>query len=113
VNLRSKLAIAFAGVGAAAAILVGVFSYQAASQRIDAELDRSLLTTSAEVAAGATQVLAPSPVTRGPDDDDHDETQPMPKSRRRSSWARWPSTPPSASGAGRDAPSASPPTPRR
>jgi two-component system sensor histidine kinase MprB len=77
VNLRSKLAIAFAGVGAAAAILVGVFSYQAASQRIDAELDRSLLTTSAEVAAGATQVLAPSPVTRGPDDDDHDEAQPM------------------------------------
>ncbi|MEU4524699.1 HAMP domain-containing sensor histidine kinase [Amycolatopsis sp. NPDC024027] len=76
-NLRSKLAIAFAGVGASAAILVGVFSYQAASQRIDAELDRSLLTTSAEVAAGATQVLAPSPVTRGPDDDDHDEAQPM------------------------------------
>ena len=76
-NLRSKLAIAFAGVGAAAAILVGVFSYQAASQRISAELDRSLLTTSAEVAAGATQVLAPSPVTRGPDDDDHDEAQPM------------------------------------
>jgi two-component system sensor histidine kinase MprB len=77
VNLRSKLSIAFAGVGAAAAILVGVFSYQAASQRIGAELDRSLLTTSAEVAAGATQVLAPSPVTRGPDDDDHDEAQPM------------------------------------
>ncbi len=76
-NLRSKLAIAFASVGAAAAILVGVFSYQAASQRIHAELDRSLLTTSAEVAAGATQVLAPSPVTRGPDDDDHDEAQPM------------------------------------
>ena len=76
-NLRSKLAIAFAGVGAAAAILVGVFSYQAASQRINAELDRSLLTTSAEVAAGATQILAPSPVTRGPDDDDHDEAQPM------------------------------------
>ena len=76
-NLRSKLAVAFAGVGAAVAILVGVFSYQAASQRINAELDRSLLTTSAEIAAGATQVLAPSPVTRGPDDDDHDEAQSM------------------------------------
>ncbi|WP_410574747.1 ATP-binding protein [Amycolatopsis sp. cmx-4-61] len=76
-NLRSKLAIAFAGVGAAAAILVGVFSYQAASERISAELDRSLLTTSAEVAAGATQVLASNPVLRGPDDDDHDEAQPM------------------------------------
>ncbi|WP_199199055.1 hypothetical protein [Amycolatopsis sp. CA-128772] len=54
-----------------------MFSYQAASQRINAELDRSLLTTLAEVAAGATQILAPSPVTPGPDDDDHDEAQPM------------------------------------
>lgn len=76
-NLRSKLAIAFGGVGAAVAILVGVFSYQTASRRINDELDRSLLTTSAEIAAGATQVLAPSPVTRGPNDDDHDEAQPM------------------------------------
>ena len=76
-NLRSKLAIAFAGVGAAAAVLVGVFSYQTASTRIDAELDRSLLTTSAELAAGATQVLAPNPFTSGPHDNDHDEAQPM------------------------------------
>ncbi|GHF31811.1 two-component system sensor histidine kinase MprB [Amycolatopsis bartoniae] len=76
-NLRSKLAIAFAAVGAAAAILVGVFSYQAASQRIDAELDRSLLTTSSDVAAGATQLLAPHPVLLGPEDNDHDEAQPM------------------------------------
>ncbi|MEV6904924.1 sensor histidine kinase, partial [Amycolatopsis sp. NPDC051372] len=60
-NLRSKLVIAFAGVGAAASVLVGVFSYQTASQRISDELDRSLLTTSAEIQAGATQVLAPSP----------------------------------------------------
>ncbi len=76
-NLRSKLAIAFAGVGAAAAVLVGVFSYQAASRRIDADLDRSLLTTSAEVAAGATQVLDPSPITRGPEGDSHNQAQPM------------------------------------
>ncbi|WP_326834978.1 HAMP domain-containing sensor histidine kinase [Amycolatopsis rhabdoformis] len=76
-NLRSTLAIAFAGVGAAASVLVGVFSYQTASQRISDELDRSLLTTSAEVQAGAEQVLAPSPFTRGPHDDDHDESQPM------------------------------------
>jgi two-component system sensor histidine kinase MprB len=76
-NLRSKLAVAFAGVGAAVAILVGVFSYQTASQRIGNELDRSLLTMSAQIAAGATQVLAPSPVATGPDDSDHDEAQPM------------------------------------
>ncbi|MEU4669691.1 HAMP domain-containing sensor histidine kinase [Amycolatopsis sp. NPDC023774] len=76
-NLRGKLVIAFAAVGAAASVLVGVFSYQTASQRISAELDRSLLTTSAEIQAGATQVLAPSPFTSGPKDNDHDEAQPM------------------------------------
>ena len=76
-NLRGKLAVAFAGVGAAAAVLVGVFSYQAASGRIGAELDRSLLTTAAEIAAGATQVLDPSPITRGPVGDGHHQAQPM------------------------------------
>jgi two-component system sensor histidine kinase MprB len=77
VNLRSKLAVAFAGVGAAASVLVGVFSYQTASQRISDELDRSLLTTSAQIQAGAAQILAPGPVTHGHHDDDHDEAQPM------------------------------------
>jgi two-component system sensor histidine kinase MprB len=76
-SLRSRLAIAFAAVGAIAAILVGVFSYQTASQRISDELDRSLLTTSGEVGAGAVEVLAPNPATRGPNDSDHDEAQPM------------------------------------
>jgi two-component system sensor histidine kinase MprB len=76
-NLRSKLAVAFAGVGAATAVLVGVFSYQTASQQISAELDRSLLTTSSEIAAGATQVLAPAAGVKGPDVDNHDEARPM------------------------------------
>jgi two-component system sensor histidine kinase MprB len=77
VNLRGRLVIAFAAVGGGAAILVGVLSYQTASQRIDSELDRSLLTSASEVSAGATQVLAPSELTRGPQDNDHDEAQPM------------------------------------
>ncbi|WP_020658588.1 HAMP domain-containing sensor histidine kinase [Amycolatopsis benzoatilytica] len=76
-NLRGKLAVAFAVVGGAAAILVGVLGYQTSSHRIRAELDRSLLNTAAQVAAGGVQVLAPSPITRGPGDDDHDEAQPM------------------------------------
>jgi two-component system sensor histidine kinase MprB len=77
-NLRSKLAVAFAAVGAIVAILVGVFSYQTASQRINDELDRSLRATSAEIVAGATQVLAPNPAMRAPHDNDHhDESQPM------------------------------------
>ncbi|MGV9296360.1 HAMP domain-containing sensor histidine kinase [Amycolatopsis sp. NPDC003676] len=76
-NLRGKLAIAFAAVGGGAAILVGVLGYHTASQRISAELDRSLLSTAAQVSAGAVQLLEPSPFTRGPGDDDHDEAQPM------------------------------------
>ncbi|MCU1684050.1 MAG: mprB [Amycolatopsis sp.] len=74
-NLRGKLVIAFGGVGAAAAILVGVFSYQTASQRIGEERDRSLLTTSSEIAAGATQVLAPSAVIKGANGGDHGKAQ--------------------------------------
>jgi len=77
VNLRGKLAVAFAAVGGAAAILVGVLGYQTSSHRISAELDRTLLNTAAQISAGATQLLAPSPLTRGPGDDDHDEAQPM------------------------------------
>ncbi|WP_116206822.1 HAMP domain-containing sensor histidine kinase [Amycolatopsis circi] len=76
-NLRGKLAIAFAAVGGGAAILVGVLGYHTASQRISAELDRSLLSTASQVSAGAVQLLAPNPLTRGPGDDDHDEAQPM------------------------------------
>ncbi|GAA1028451.1 MULTISPECIES: HAMP domain-containing sensor histidine kinase [Amycolatopsis] len=76
-NLRGKLAIAFAAVGGGAAILVGVLGYHTASQRISAELDRSLLSTASQVSAGAVQLLAPSTLTRGPGDDDHDEAQPM------------------------------------
>lgn len=76
-NLRGKLVVVFAAVGAIVAILVGVFSYQTASQRINDQLDRSLLTTSAQIAAGATEVLAPNPALKSRDDADHDEAQPM------------------------------------
>jgi two-component system sensor histidine kinase MprB len=65
VSLRTKFAVAFAAVAAIVAILVGVFSYQTASQRISDELDRSLLNTAGQIAAGATQVVAPDPVNVG------------------------------------------------
>jgi two-component system sensor histidine kinase MprB len=65
VSLRTKFAVAFAAVAAIVAILVGVFSYQTASQRISDEADRSLLNTAAQIAAGATQVVAPNPVNLG------------------------------------------------
>ena len=73
-SLRTKFAVAFAAVAAAVAILVGVTSYQTASQRIGHEVDRSLLHTAEEIAAGATQVVAPSPVNGvRPGDVGHDD----------------------------------------
>ncbi len=75
-NLSARLALAFAAVGAVVAVLVGVFSYQTAADRVHDELDRTLLTTAAEISAGATAVLAPNPAITGPDND-HDEAQPM------------------------------------
>jgi len=76
-NLQTKLAVAFAAVGAVVAILVGVLSYATASDRIGDERDRTLLTTSAEISAGALEVLAPNPLIPDHGDDDHDENQPM------------------------------------
>ncbi|GAA0594961.1 HAMP domain-containing sensor histidine kinase [Kutzneria viridogrisea] len=75
-NLAARLALAFAAVGAVVAILVGVFSYQTASDRIHEELDRTLLTTAAAISTGATAVLAPNPAITGPGND-HDQAQPM------------------------------------
>ncbi|TDP92931.1 HAMP domain-containing sensor histidine kinase [Labedaea rhizosphaerae] len=75
-NLAARLALAFAAVAAVVAGLVGVLSYQTASDRVQDELDRTLLTTAAEVTAGATAVLEPNTAIAGPDDD-HDEAQPM------------------------------------
>src|SRR5206468_2493710 len=74
--LSARLALAFAAVGAMVTVLLGVFSYQTASERIHGELDRTLLATTTAVAAGATAVLAPNPALIGPDND-HDEAQPM------------------------------------
>jgi two-component system sensor histidine kinase MprB len=68
-SLRSRFALAFALVGAVVAGLVGVLSYDAASDRITAEIDRSLASVSAAVVAGQTQVLASTPTIgsdRGP-----------------------------------------------
>jgi two-component system, OmpR family, sensor histidine kinase MprB len=76
VSLSARLALAFAAVGAAVSVLVGVFSYQTASNGIHDELDRALLNTAAEIAAGETSELAPNPAITGPDND-HDQAQPM------------------------------------
>jgi two-component system sensor histidine kinase MprB len=74
VSLGSKFAVAFAAVAAIVAVVVGVFSYQTASQRISNEVDRSLLNTAGQIAAGATQVVAPSPVNGPhPGDIGHDD----------------------------------------
>ncbi|WP_433782614.1 HAMP domain-containing sensor histidine kinase [Actinomycetospora sp. CA-101289] len=59
-SLRSRLALAFAVVAAVVALLVGVLSYRAASDRITDEVDRTLASVSAAVAAGETGVLATS-----------------------------------------------------
>ena len=66
-SLRSRFALAFALVGAVVAALVGVLSYHAASDRIIAEIDRSLTSVTAALAEGGTEVLtSPTP------DDPHD-----------------------------------------
>jgi two-component system sensor histidine kinase MprB len=57
-SLRSRFALAFALVGAVVATLVGVLSYHAASDRITAEVDRSLRSVTAALADDRTEVLA-------------------------------------------------------
>lgn len=56
-SLRTRFAIAFALVAAVVAALVGTLSYRAASERVFAEVDRSLASTTASVQAGQTGVL--------------------------------------------------------
>ena len=63
-SLRSRFALAFALVSAIVAGLVGVLSYEAASDRVHDEIDRSLTSVATAVAGGQTQVLA-SPVAVG------------------------------------------------
>lgn len=70
-SLRSRVALAFALVGAVVSALVGVLSYRAAADRITAETDRSLRSITVALAGGQDQVLAPSVVVerepgRGP-----------------------------------------------
>ncbi|MER5432212.1 HAMP domain-containing sensor histidine kinase [Streptomyces sp. NPDC002588] len=52
-TLRSRLALGFASVGAAVAVLVGALSYRAASDRVLSEIDRTL--RSAAVALAQTE----------------------------------------------------------
>jgi two-component system, OmpR family, sensor histidine kinase MprB len=57
-SLRSRFSLAFALVSAIVAGLVGVLSYSAASDRIGQEIDRTLSSATASVAAGETSVLS-------------------------------------------------------
>ncbi len=73
-NLRTRLALAFALVAAVVATTVGALSYNAAAERTTEEIDRSLRAVTTALAAGGTQVLAAAPETsdlrgpgRGPD----------------------------------------------
>ncbi|MCX4702977.1 HAMP domain-containing histidine kinase [Streptomyces sp. NBC_01352] len=67
-SLRSRFALAFAAVGAVVATVVGVLSYQAASDRVLAETDRSLRSTTVALARAQEQELAlDDAVARAPD----------------------------------------------
>jgi two-component system sensor histidine kinase MprB len=81
VSLGTRLALAFALVGAVVAVLVGALSYRAAADRVTEEIDRTLTSVTAAVAAGQDGVLAspagdggagryPGPGPRGPRHDD-------------------------------------------
>ena len=80
-SLRARFALAFALVAAVVAGLVGLLSYDAASGRVFAEIDRSLETTTLALAGGRDEVLdVPAVPTgrsrrdhRGPDGPGHDD----------------------------------------
>jgi len=67
-SLRSRFALAFALVGAMVAGLVGVLSYDAASERITQQINDTLTSVTTAVANGQDEGLA-SPPTAGRDDD--------------------------------------------
>jgi len=66
-NLGTRFALSFALVGAVVAVLVGALSYRAASDRITAEIDRTLSSVTAALVDGQTSVLDSAP-TGGPRD---------------------------------------------
>jgi len=67
-SLRTRFALSFAAVGAVVAVLVGVLSYHAASDRITAEIDRTLRSATVALALDQDRALALSDaVTQGPD----------------------------------------------
>ncbi len=75
-GLTVQFAVAFALVGAVVSVLVGVLSYRAASDRITAEIDRSLASVTAALADGQTSVLDSVSDSGAPAD-------PGPRGRRR------------------------------
>ncbi|MFJ1971084.1 ATP-binding protein [Streptomyces sp. NPDC087903] len=67
-SLRSRFACSFAAVGAVVAVLVGMLSYRAASDRITAETDRTLRSATVALVRDQDRALALSEaVTQGPD----------------------------------------------
>jgi two-component system sensor histidine kinase MprB len=75
-TLRTRFAGTLALVALLVAAAVGLLSYNAASDRIYDEIDQSLRTTAAAVAAGQTQVLSALP--EGPDDEPDGDGPPRP-----------------------------------
>ncbi|WP_327698221.1 HAMP domain-containing sensor histidine kinase [Streptomyces sp. NBC_00459] len=81
-SLRTRFALAFAVVGAVVAVLVGLLSYGAASDRVMAEIDRSLRSATVAAAQNPDQALSlseavesapdlyPGPDLPGPGDED-------------------------------------------
>lgn len=60
-TLRSRFALAFAVVGAVVAVVVGVLSYRAASDRVLAEIDRTLRSAAVALAAAEAEGREPVP----------------------------------------------------
>jgi two-component system sensor histidine kinase MprB len=66
-SLGTRLALAFALVGAVVAVTVGLLSYHAASERITQQIDDMLTSVTTAVVNGQSEVLAASPVATGDD----------------------------------------------
>ncbi|MFJ1808609.1 MULTISPECIES: sensor histidine kinase [unclassified Streptomyces] len=65
-SLRSRFALAFAAVGAAVAVAVGALSYLAASDRVFAEVDRTLRSTTVALTRGMEKRQEQDPAGQSP-----------------------------------------------